>query len=63
MILGGQRTQTHWEQIDYGQQFTSSRKFLTAIPIILFLLTCMYTKNDTDHFIANFISKFSEIRL
>ncbi|RZF37441.1 hypothetical protein LSTR_LSTR013450 [Laodelphax striatellus] len=53
---GDCRTLTHWEQIDYGIQFTSTRKFLTAAPIILFLLTCFYTRNATNHFIINFIS-------
>ncbi|XP_053953359.1 ORM1-like protein [Anastrepha obliqua] len=50
------RRLTHWEQIDNGEQFTTTRKFLTAVPILLFLLTCIYTRNDPDHFIANFIS-------
>lgn len=27
---------TLWEQIDDGQQFTPTRKFLTAFPIILY---------------------------
>lgn len=48
--------QTHWEQIDNGEQFTITRKFLTAVPIILFLLTCLYTRNNSEHFIANFLS-------
>ncbi|XP_004522193.1 ORM1-like protein [Ceratitis capitata] len=52
----GARRLTHWEQIDDGEQFTTTRKFLTAVPIVLFLLTCIYTRNDPDHFIANFIS-------
>ncbi|UYV73448.1 ORMDL3, partial [Cordylochernes scorpioides] len=25
---------THWEQIDNGEQFTATRKFLTIVPII-----------------------------
>ncbi|CAO1310215.1 unnamed protein product [Diamesa hyperborea] len=50
------RSETHWEQLDDGNQWTSQKKFLTAIPIILFLLTCIYTKNSPEHFIANFIS-------
>ncbi len=29
------RRLTHWEQIDYGVQFTRTRKFLTIVPIIL----------------------------
>ncbi|CAD7080337.1 unnamed protein product [Hermetia illucens] len=48
--------QTHWEQIDDGEQWTKTRRFLIAVPIILFLLTCLYTRNDSDHFITNFIS-------
>ncbi|KAF0035851.1 hypothetical protein F2P81_011163 [Scophthalmus maximus] len=32
---GKARLLTHWEQMDYGVQFTSSRKFLTISPIIL----------------------------
>lgn len=53
---GDCRSLTHWEQIDNGQQFTKTRKFLFAAPILLFLLTCFYTKNETSHFIVNFIS-------
>ncbi|KAJ9588243.1 hypothetical protein L9F63_018407 [Diploptera punctata] len=53
---GDSRILTHWEQIDYGQQFTATRKFLTVVPIILFLLTSFYTKYATSHFIVNFIS-------
>ncbi|XP_043343487.1 ORM1-like protein 1 isoform X1 [Cervus canadensis] len=33
---GKARLLTHWEQLDYGVQFTSSRKFFTISPIILF---------------------------
>ncbi|XDV44533.1 hypothetical protein PO909_012795 [Leuciscus waleckii] len=32
---GKARLLTHWEQMDYGVQFTASRKFLTITPIIL----------------------------
>ncbi|XP_063695703.1 ORM1-like protein [Culicoides brevitarsis] len=53
---GSARSLTHWEQIDDGQPFTEARKFLTAAPIVIFLLACLYTKNDQDHFIANFLS-------
>ncbi|XP_014443073.1 ORM1-like protein 1 isoform X2 [Tupaia chinensis] len=34
---GKARLLTHWEQLDYGVQFTSSRKFFTISPIILVL--------------------------
>lgn len=36
---GKARLLTHWEQMDYGVQFTSSRKFLTISPIVLWVLT------------------------
>ncbi len=31
-------SQTFWEQMDDGVQFTSNRKFFTAVPVVLFLL-------------------------
>lgn len=34
---GKARLLTHWEQMDYGVQFTSSRKFLTISPIVLWV--------------------------
>lgn len=34
---GKARLLTHWEQLDYGVQFTSSRKFFTISPIILWV--------------------------
>nr|XP_031541902.1 ORM1-like protein 3 isoform X2 [Vicugna pacos]XP_031541903.1 ORM1-like protein 3 isoform X2 [Vicugna pacos]XP_031541904.1 ORM1-like protein 3 isoform X2 [Vicugna pacos]XP_031541905.1 ORM1-like protein 3 isoform X2 [Vicugna pacos]XP_031541906.1 ORM1-like protein 3 isoform X2 [Vicugna pacos]XP_031541907.1 ORM1-like protein 3 isoform X2 [Vicugna pacos] len=34
---GKARLLTHWEQMDYGVQFTASRKFLTITPIVLVL--------------------------
>ncbi|CRL08364.1 CLUMA_CG021236, isoform A [Clunio marinus] len=52
----GNKKETHWEQLDGGVQWTRQRKILTAIPIILFLLTCLYTQNSESHFMANFIS-------
>ncbi|EGG13287.1 hypothetical protein DFA_11048 [Cavenderia fasciculata] len=30
---------TLWEQIDKGQQYTPTRKFLTLVPIFLFMIT------------------------
>uniref|UniRef100_A0A674GWR8 ORMDL sphingolipid biosynthesis regulator 1 n=1 Tax=Taeniopygia guttata TaxID=59729 RepID=A0A674GWR8_TAEGU len=50
---GKARLLTHWEQLDYGVQFTSSRKFFTISPIILYFLTSFYTKYDPTHFILN----------
>ncbi|XP_005986243.1 ORM1-like protein 2 [Latimeria chalumnae] len=56
---GKARLLTHWEQMDYGVQFTSSRKFLTISPIVLYLLTSFYTKYDPVHFIINTASLLS----
>ncbi|XP_042330422.1 ORM1-like protein 3 isoform X1 [Sceloporus undulatus] len=56
---GKARLLTHWEQMDYGVQFTASRKFLTITPIILYFLTSFYTKYDRIHFIINTISLMS----
>jgi len=53
---GASRVLTHWEQIDYGIQFTRTRKFLTIAPILLFLFTSFYTRHDTGHFLPNFVS-------
>ncbi|XP_062364326.1 ORM1-like protein 3 isoform X3 [Cinclus cinclus] len=56
---GKARLLTHWEQMDYGVQFTASRKFLTIMPIVLYFLTSFYTKYDRIHFIINTISLMS----
>lgn len=50
---GKARSQTYWEQIDDGVQLTATRKFLTMVPIVLFLLASFYTKYDPTHFIIN----------
>jgi hypothetical protein len=50
------RYRTVWEQLDYGVQFSSSRKFLTVAPIVLFFLASFYTKYDQYHFIVNAVS-------
>ncbi|KAG0207947.1 hypothetical protein BGX28_000960 [Mortierella sp. GBA30] len=34
---------TLWEQIDGGVQFTATRKYLTTVPVVLFLLSTHYT--------------------
>lgn len=56
---GKARLLTHWEQMDYGLQFTSSRKFLSISPIVLYLLASFYTKYDAAHFFINTISLLS----
>jgi len=37
---------TMWEQIDGGAQYTPAKKWLTSLPIILFLLSTHYTRYD-----------------
>uniref|UniRef100_A0A2K6G8I4 Uncharacterized protein n=1 Tax=Propithecus coquereli TaxID=379532 RepID=A0A2K6G8I4_PROCO len=56
---GKARLLTHWEQLDYGVQFTSSRKFFTICPIILYFLASFYMKYDPTHFILNTASLLS----
>lgn len=53
---GTNRRLTHWEQIDHGVQYTPTRKFLTIIPILLFILASAYTGHDTVHFVINSVS-------
>uniref|UniRef100_A0A3P8WCV8 ORMDL sphingolipid biosynthesis regulator 3 n=1 Tax=Cynoglossus semilaevis TaxID=244447 RepID=A0A3P8WCV8_CYNSE len=53
---GKARLLTHWEQMDYGVQFTASRKFLTITPIVMYILTSFYTKYDRIHFVVNTVS-------
>ena len=53
---GSNRRLTHWEQLDYGIQYTPTRKFLTIIPILLFILASLYSRHDSLHFAINFSS-------
>uniref|UniRef100_A0A8C4CB63 ORM1-like protein n=1 Tax=Denticeps clupeoides TaxID=299321 RepID=A0A8C4CB63_9TELE len=59
LFLHTARLLTHWEQMDYGIQFTSSRKFLTISPIVLYILASFYTKYDATHFLVNTVSLLS----
>jgi hypothetical protein len=43
-----------WEQIDNGQQYTPSKKYLTLVPIALFLMSTHYTHYDVWMFAFNF---------
>ncbi|BGP52937.1 hypothetical protein JCM8202_004018 [Rhodotorula sphaerocarpa] len=38
---------TLWEQIDSGAQYTPAKKWLTTLPIVLFLLSTHYTRYDS----------------
>ncbi|TPX58089.1 hypothetical protein PhCBS80983_g03403 [Powellomyces hirtus] len=47
---------TLWEQIDNGEQFTPTKKYFTALPIALFLLSTHYTHYDVTTFMINLAS-------
>lgn len=53
---GSCRRLTHWEQIDHGVQYTPTRKFLTIVPISLFILASGYSHYEKLHFVFNFVS-------
>ncbi len=44
---------TMWEQIDNGDQYTPTKKFLFLVPIFLFLASTHYSKYDLNYFILN----------
>ncbi|KAJ5080731.1 orm1-like protein [Anaeramoeba ignava] len=44
---------TFWEQIDCEIQNTWTRKFLLIIPIVLLLITCNHTKQNTSLMMVN----------
>ncbi|KAL1413106.1 sphingolipid homeostasis protein orm1 [Vanrija albida] len=45
---------TLWEQIDSGAQYTPAKKWLTSVPIGLFLISTHYTRYDYTLFALNF---------
>lgn len=45
-----------WEQIDNGDQYTPTKKFLLSVPIVLFLLSTHYTHYDLTYFTINFLA-------
>ncbi|TIA91456.1 hypothetical protein E3P99_01058 [Wallemia hederae] len=47
---------TFWEQIDGGAQYTPARKWLTCVPIGLFLISTHYTKFQSWLFAFNFVA-------
>lgn len=53
---GKARSLTCWEQLDNETQFTSSRKFLTIVPVVMFFLASYYTRYDAMHFLVNFVT-------
>ncbi|KAJ1919260.1 sphingolipid homeostasis protein orm1 [Mycoemilia scoparia] len=47
---------TLWEQIDDGEHFTPSKKFLTTLPIALFLVATHYSNYNAFEFMINFLA-------
>ena len=47
---------TLWEQLDSSVQYTPTRKFLLAVPILLFLVSTHYSRYGEFTFILNFIA-------
>ncbi|KAI5963220.1 ORM1 [Candida pseudojiufengensis] len=47
---------TMWEQIDNGDQYTPTKKFLMLVPICLFLISTHYSHYDLNLFILNGVS-------
>ena len=48
-----------WEQIDNGDQYTPTMKFLLCVPICLFLLSTHYTHYDLMYFTCSACCYFS----
>jgi hypothetical protein len=45
-----------WEQIDDGDQFTPTKKYLLSVPIVLFLVSTHYTHYDLSTFLINLLA-------
>lgn len=50
---GAYDTLTMWEQIDDGDQYTPTKKFLLGVPIGLFLISTHFTHYDLSMFLVN----------
>ncbi|KAJ3125928.1 hypothetical protein HK100_010528 [Physocladia obscura] len=47
---------TLWEQMDKGEPFTPAKKYLTTIPIVIFLMGTHYSHYNIPTFTINFIA-------
>jgi hypothetical protein len=50
-----------WEQIDNGDQYTPAKKYLLAVPIVLFLVSTHYTHYDLSFFLINLLATVAVI--
>ena len=55
-VAGATQRLTHWEQLDYGRQYTPTRKFLAIVPIVLFFLTSFFSRYEDQHLLINVTS-------
>eukprot|EP01135_Chromosphaera_perkinsii_P004555 Nk52_evm25s288 gene=Nk52_evmTU25s288 len=53
---GRYQFQTAWEQIDGGEQYTSTKKFFTIVPILLFYIGIHYSEQNPVYFAINLIT-------
>ncbi|KAJ8768468.1 hypothetical protein K2173_021621 [Erythroxylum novogranatense] len=49
---------TWWEQIDNGKQLTRNRKFLTVVPVVLYLITSHATDYEDPMLFFNTLAVF-----
>lgn len=49
---------TWWEQVDNGKQLTPSRKFLTVVPVVLYLIASHTTHYQNPMLILNTLAVF-----
>jgi len=50
-----------WEQIDSGDQYTPTKKFLLMVPILLFLVSTHYTHYDLTYFMINVLATLAVV--
>ncbi len=50
-----------WEQIDNGDQYTPTKKFLMIVPVLLFLISTHYTHYDLTYFMINFLATLAVV--
>jgi hypothetical protein len=52
---------TFWEQIDYGYQHTSTKKIMTAIPVVLCIFSCSEANWTMSWMIINVVACIAAI--
>lgn len=45
-----------WDSIDDGRLWSTARRALTTVPVVLFLLTCEFTNFKLGHFFVNLMA-------